>query len=314
MFGSIQCDSNAYDWTEYNGTLISQAGLSGMVSLYTIIKLASGVVPKRILEKHMISVKKILEMRVNAEEFVQSFGLTIAIVCALYLLGNYGADGDFYYDVEKFAAYIVPSIGATCLIVTATWKMVVIRKDIKLGVEPGQDNQGESPPNVMLVEASSFWFYLGVLATAIQCAVAVVRAVMMHDFYSALFMTSLPIVILIYVGSVFTHPRINSQKYMMKLRIHFVSVVYPTLAANAVTDLRSGNTVGLAIQFVLAAALTVLFHFGLKLRAAAGRLPDKDLDFFLINTIFKSTRVYRVFLISSTYKTLFRAVYQHRNY
>ena len=33
--------------------------------------------------------------------------------------------------------------------------------------------------------------------------------------------------------------------------------------------------------------LTLLFHYGLKLRASIGRLPDKDLNNFLVETLFK---------------------------
>ena len=66
-----------------------------MVTLFTIIKLASGVVPKRILDKHVISPKKVLAMDLNPGEAVQAFGLSIAALCALYPLGNYGAEGDF---------------------------------------------------------------------------------------------------------------------------------------------------------------------------------------------------------------------------
>ena len=51
MFASIQCDGKAVDWRECSRTLTSQTGLGFMVMLFTIIKFASGVVPKRILNK-----------------------------------------------------------------------------------------------------------------------------------------------------------------------------------------------------------------------------------------------------------------------
>ncbi|GMH75633.1 hypothetical protein TL16_g06825 [Triparma laevis f. inornata] len=124
MFASIQCDGKTDDWTQCSRTLLSQAGLSGMVTLFTVIKLLSGVVPKRILERHVISPKKVLAMDLNAEEAVQFFGLLIAAGCALYPLGNYGAEGDFNNNAggkaEKNAAFIMPIIGAFCLLLTAS--------------------------------------------------------------------------------------------------------------------------------------------------------------------------------------------------
>lgn len=95
MFASIQCNGNADDWSKCNRTLYSQAGLSGMVTLLTIIKLTSGVVPKRILKKHIIPLKKVFAMDSSAAEFVQFFSIMVACACALWPLGNYGAEGDF---------------------------------------------------------------------------------------------------------------------------------------------------------------------------------------------------------------------------
>ena len=145
MFASIQCDGKTDDWRQCNRTLFSQAGLSGMVALFTTIKLASGVAPKRILDKHIISPKKVLAMDLNAEEAVQAFGLLIAARCALYPLGNYGAGGDFGDDAEQNAAYIVPSIGGGSLLLTAVWKLVVIRGEMRREAEEtGHLHQDES--------------------------------------------------------------------------------------------------------------------------------------------------------------------------
>ncbi|GMI18140.1 hypothetical protein TrLO_g4609 [Triparma laevis f. longispina] len=119
-FASIQCDnSNSDDWRQCNRTLISQTGLSGMVFLYVIIKIASGVVPEHILERHVFSMKKVVAMSMNTEESVQAFGLAIAIGCALFSLGGHGAKGGFGYDAEKYAAFTVPSVGGGFLFLTA---------------------------------------------------------------------------------------------------------------------------------------------------------------------------------------------------
>ena len=163
MFKSIQCDGNKDDWRDCNRTLYSQAGLGFMVTLFTIIKLASGVVPKRILDKHVISPKKVLAMDMNAEEVVQFLGLFTAAGCALWPLGNYGAEGNFGNNAdgiaEKYAAFFVPSIGGFCLLLTAVWKMFVIRGEMRHETEQtGQQHQDEPSSDGMLVEGSSLWF------------------------------------------------------------------------------------------------------------------------------------------------------------
>ncbi|GMH95309.1 hypothetical protein TL16_g13124 [Triparma laevis f. inornata] len=220
-FASIQCDGEAGgDWRECNRTLVSQVGLSGMVALYTTIKFVSGVVPERILEKHMISMKKFASMRMNAEDIFQGFGLLIAGVCAVYLLGNYGTEGDFYNAAERYYTLIVPGVGAGCLLLTAVWKAVDIRGEMRRGEDFEQLRQGESSSSsseVMLVE--------------------------------------------------------------------IIGLISQT--ANMVRHFRNDDMTWVGLNFAGTVILTVLFHFGLKLRATVGRLPDKDLENFLVDTLLK---------------------------
>ncbi|GMH47155.1 hypothetical protein TrVE_jg3053 [Triparma verrucosa] len=309
MFGSIQCDGNADDWRQCSRTLYSQAGLSFMVTLFTIIKLLSGVVPKRVLAKHVISPKKVLAMDLKANEAVQFFGLFLAAGCALYLLGNYGSEGDFWNNTEEFVAYTVPSIGCGCLLLTAAWKAIVIRGEmINEAEETGQLHQGESSSDGTLVEGSSFWFYIGVLASTYAALVVVASAVTMDKFYNTLSRVSIPIVGLLYVGSFFGQPRRRSPKDMWKLRLHFMSFAFIGEMSWAVFGFREGNFGLVILHVIRLAAQTLLFHFGLKIRATVGRLPDKELETFLVDTLFKGglqTLLSILFLTFRTTKCMF---------
>ncbi|GMH86571.1 hypothetical protein TL16_g10591 [Triparma laevis f. inornata] len=290
MFASIQCDGNTDDWMQCRRTLYSQTGLSGMVALFTIIKLASGVVPKRILDKHVISPKKVLAMDLNAEQAGQAFGVFVAAGCALWSLGNYGAKGDLGNDAERYTAIIVPSIGGFCLLLTAVCEFVIMRREMRCEGTSSrrQVHQGRSfSEDGTLVEASSFWFYLGVLATAYFSVVNIAAAVTMEFFYMSLSTFSLPIVGLLYTGSVFYQPRRRSPKDMWKLRLHFISFAVVNEISFAAYQFRHGNFGEVILHFARLAAETLLFHFGFKLRAAIGRLPDKELETFLVGTLFK---------------------------
>ncbi|GMI46432.1 hypothetical protein TrCOL_g1227 [Triparma columacea] len=176
MLGAIQCNGNADDWRDCNRTLISQTGLGGMVTIYTIFKLVSGVVPKRILEKHTISMKKFLSMDLNAGEALQAVGLLVAALCALYPLGNYGAEGNFRSDAEKNAAITVPGIGVVCLLLIMTWKAVVMWREMRREEKvPLQASQGVPPSNnVILVEGSSFWHYVAASMGILELATYVI--------------------------------------------------------------------------------------------------------------------------------------------
>ena len=61
-------------------------------------------------------------------QFVEVLSLSIAGSCGLYLLGNYGVEGDFS-NVAIFD--FVTVAGGASLLVTAVWKGLVIRGEIK---------------------------------------------------------------------------------------------------------------------------------------------------------------------------------------
>ena len=123
LFASIQCDANAKEaglrWQQCRRTLFSQTGLGGLVAIFGIIKLVSGVVPLHILTKHTVSMEKVVAMNVRLDEAVQFFGLGIATISALFLLGLYGAEGDFQSEDEEYFVISVMFIGMGALIINA---------------------------------------------------------------------------------------------------------------------------------------------------------------------------------------------------
>ena len=65
---------------------------------------------------------------------------------------------------------------------------------------------------------------------------------------------------------------------------------YLSQTANVITVYRDGEgsaTFWCGIHLFSTVVLTVVFHFGLKIRATIGRLPDKELETFLVDTLFK---------------------------
>ena len=71
-FSSIQCMNAAsiegHDWTACKRTLYSQTGLGGLVAEVTIITLASGVAPRKYVDRHIIKAEKIATMDLNLKE------------------------------------------------------------------------------------------------------------------------------------------------------------------------------------------------------------------------------------------------------
>ena len=91
---------------------------------------------------------------------------------------------------------------------------------------------------------------------------------------------------------------------MLFLRAHFISFAWVGEGAYIVYEIRRADTGTALIHLGRVLVQTLLFHYGLKLRASICHLPDKDLDNFLFETLFKGGFK----TLSSVLFTLFRSL------
>lgn len=201
IFSSIQCinklEKEVLYWRQCNRTLYSQTGLGYMVVLYTTIQIISGLALLRILSKYMVSVKKVLSMELSVTEFISNFGIAISLGCAVYLLGSYGAEGDFNDNFdssilkalkgERKATIIVMTCGCICLVLTAIYKMIYISREMKLESKIRtrlsmlelimRASVIESENNILLTEASSVWVVIAIFTSTIQVTVCILMTI-----------------------------------------------------------------------------------------------------------------------------------------
>jgi len=91
---------------------------------------------------------------------------------------------------------------------------------------------------------------------------------------------------------------------LWKLRIHFVSFCYVSELALIISSIRRfGFNIMVVVHIFLAVSLTLLYHYGLKLREAIARLPDKDLENFLVETLFKGVMKTAISVLFLTFRT-----------
>ena len=62
---------------------------------------------------------------------IEVLGLTIAGGCGLFLLCNYGVQGDFRNEAEELFFFSVMIVGGASLLITAVWQGLVIRGEIR---------------------------------------------------------------------------------------------------------------------------------------------------------------------------------------
>lgn len=173
-------------------------------------------------------MKKVLAMKLTVGEFVQFNLLLISAGCGMFLLGNYGAKGDFKSEAEQQGALTVATIGSGCLALVGLWKFFVIRSEMRRdeGRDEGGDEGGrggggvEEKEEVPLTEAHSFWFYTGAIGTLLQSGLGVLGNIDIDsDYHQALATLVLPFVAFGFCASVFCQPRRCSEGYMRKLKV-----------------------------------------------------------------------------------------------
>ena len=287
-------------WKECRRGLHAQAGLGGLVSLYVLIKLVSGVAPKKYVDRHTVKLKKVVTLELSLEEIVQVLGLSIAGGSGLFLLGNYGVEGDFSSVEEEWYFGAVMIAGGVSLLVTAVWKGLVICAEIKHDQEAARADGGEveetsagaavaaaaKEDDTFVTEVSSIWVGLSVLVTTVFSGLSIAFTFTGNRLCFILKTNVLPIAIGFNALSVFAQPRRADRSTVMFLRLQLFSfaILGEVLAVFSKWDNEGTETLS---NLGLTLIEIVVFHFGLRLRASIGRLPDKDLNKFLTETLFK---------------------------
>ena len=92
---------------------------------------------------------------------------------------------------------------------------------------------------------------------------------------------------ILYLISIFAQPKLHDRGTMLFLRLHFISAPILCECALTIYEIRRGRKGFALVSLGRGLLLILLFHCGLKLRASIGRLPNKDLEIFLVETLFK---------------------------
>ena len=223
---------------------------------------------------------------------VEVLGLSIAGGCGLFLLGNYGVQGDFSNDAEEWVFISVMVAGGASLLITAVWQGLVIQGEIRndeenaaagVGEDQGPTQQGaqaqQDPP---VTELATAFVSLGVLATTAQVGFVIAEVSIGDVYFATAAYALLPIVGVLYLGSFFAKPKRQDRETMLFLRAHFISFAWLGEGVYMFWGIREGDVGTALIHLGRALLQTLGFHYLLKLRASIGRLPDKDLNNLLV--------------------------------
>jgi len=144
-------DHDKYDWC-FN-TNYSQSCIALYVILYAIMSTVYSTLPKHVQRKHTVTVHQLAVMEVGWQQRAQGFLLCCTFVCAVFLLGNFGAE-KLMTEAEKVNMVEIGSWGFTTLLITVVWRVATGWRGRN---EPPEDDS-LSDDTVDVVEELS-WFY-----------------------------------------------------------------------------------------------------------------------------------------------------------
>lgn len=292
LFSAVQCEREVDNWRQCHRTLYSQTSLGVMVVAFIGIKLVFGVVPQHILDRHVVSINQVVEFDLNMEELAQTGCLLIAAYCALYLIGSYGAEGKFSSDFEQNGTLAAGILGNVALLFAATWKLVVIRVEMKQEKENGREKEKDDPNKMKstpVTDASNFWIYLARIVTSVMPVLSIIGAVTMDEKFFVFAIVTFPYMILGTIFSTLCQPRQRSRKYMNNMRISEIWTFGVSYLAFAVNTVRDGDYIKVALLSAGLLVLCIYYHVMFVIRASVGRLPDEEVEKFISQTVFKGS-------------------------
>ena len=214
-----------------------------MVAIYVIVTILSGIAPKRILDRHIVKPRQILELELTLEESFQVASVAVGGVAVLFFISLYGARGNFYDEREAMLFYSFLGIGALSLLGTAVWKGLVIRKEMNqeqensMNAESRRNAQITQDDAAPLSKVSHFWVGFAFVLTTLHTALGYWALACMWSkeddetkrtkftILTTILITTLPVVIVVYCISVFARPKENGWKTIYFMHFHFATFV-----------------------------------------------------------------------------------------
>lgn len=312
MFSSIQCDISMTNyenqsWRECKRTTYSQTGVGVMVAFFIMLKIIAGVIPKKVLAKHFVSIRQIISMNLNFLEFLQCLCISISSFCLLFLLANYGAEGDFKNENEASFFYNMTIVGVSFQMLPVLISSPFILKETReqrsstsssSGAGAEDEDEGEKPEK-LLTESSRFWLYFGLTAVTLHSTIDVISAWQAYQeskssVFSSIMLNNistitLPICILLFSFSVLSKPR---QPERTRVARHVGFVIFAVvgegsmMATSIIKNGFSGTWWTHIVRFGLFAVVYITITIKIESEDTKN-LNDVDTDDLLVKRLFR---------------------------
>ncbi|GMI06365.1 hypothetical protein TrVE_jg3689, partial [Triparma verrucosa] len=229
-------------WHSCRRTLWSQTLLGAMICIVILSRLVSGMFPHKYVAKHVPRIEKIAAMDLNLEEGVTALALCLSIISGLFLLSFYGVEDDFYSgnEVQQTCFIVFFSLGSSSLLISAVWKLLVIRRDCLRGAVEENQSPSDEQELKRVIELHWIWPCLAVIMTTLYSgsiifALTIVRntskkVVQTFKVLKLVTTSFTPIVVVLFMLCLVAKPREQGRYMKFGLYLHFFSFAIIVIA------------------------------------------------------------------------------------
>ncbi|GMI06977.1 hypothetical protein TrRE_jg5984 [Triparma retinervis] len=292
MFDAVRCDFEN-GWENCTRTLASGGGLSALVVIFVGARIVSGIPPPSIMKEHVIPAHRLITMDLSLKEQVLTGTLGVSGICGLFLLGNYGAEGEFSSHGELIMTMVIVNLGFACASAVFFYKFYLINRQLVSAAASPSPSPPPPPPAaaVNITKGSPYLFWM----TAACVFALQVQHLMLCFTLDAELMTTtsilVPLTWMFVAMTIFSDPRRRDKRYINMLRALFLCFA---LISELLFCVYSARQYWLAVGrwywvFFFLGRFTVeclLFHELLKMRAKIGRLQDEAVSNFLTKSVY----------------------------
>jgi len=269
-------------------TLVSQAGLVTILLTHFVLSNLSAVFPKRITDKHIISLRQFATGDLTIREGVKITVIAFAVCCGFYLFAQYNARANLQ-DGETAFLIVVGGLGTFLLFVTGLWEWKAMERETREVGKSGEEEaqgRGEANETALRPVTKLHWGFqvAGLVASSAHAVWALIDAVTLDETGISITFALLPFVGLLFGVAFMSDPRSGNNKFEKILFTSFTGSELPAIIWNV----RNGNVGGAVFNVFRFVGWLVLLHFGLKFRDKVAALRDVDLSKFLLESMLKN--------------------------
>ena len=187
----------------------------------TINPPVSGIFPPSVMKAHIIPPHRLITMDLSFGEQMVTGTLGLSGICGLFLLGNYGAEGEFSSKGELYATMVIVNLGCASALAVIFYKFFTINRQLSAAASSPATPPPPYPkpsPAMYVTKGSPLLFWM-----AAVCIFALqVQHVLLCFTLDAELMTTtsilVPLTWMLLSMAVFSDPRRRDKRYMNMLR------------------------------------------------------------------------------------------------